>query len=215
MTAPEGMPHRERPCVRCPVVTTTSPGEFPVSRYEEMRRTSEAPTDPEEILVALLGHQSLFACHKSSETNTVACAGWLASPLSDGNLTVREAVRTGDLPACALRPGPDWPPLFQTYDDMITTMGRPDHLTARERTTHPMTEKPTTTIHAADDVTDEILDVVREVIEGWYNEGRIDWPDVWDRAEGAELADGSILDLGTDLVAPALVKIQRIIRAER
>ena len=70
-------------------------------------------------------------------------------------------------------------------------------------------EAKLTSIHAVEDVTDEIIELVNGVVEGWYSEGRIDWSDVWDRVEGAELEDGTELDLGTDLGSPALNKLKR------
>lgn len=70
-----------------------------------------------------------------------------------------------------------------------------------------------TSVLKEEDVTDEIIDIVLGVVEGWYNEGRIDWEDVWERAEGAELADGTELDFGTDLDSPAMRKIKERIRA--
>jgi len=72
-----------------------------------------------------------------------------------------------------------------------------------------------TSVLKKEDVTDEIIDIVLDVVEGWYNEGRIDWEDVWDRAKGAELADGTELDFGTDLDSPAMRKIKERIRALR
>lgn len=72
-----------------------------------------------------------------------------------------------------------------------------------------------TALTDAESVTDEIVDMVREITDGWYQDTRIDWENVWDRLDGSELEDGSIVDSGTDLGAPALVKIKKIIRAER
>jgi hypothetical protein len=64
----------------------------------------------------------------------------------------------------------------------------------------------------AADVTDEMVEIAREIVDGWYQEGRVDWEDVWDRMDGAELADGTHLDLGTDLGTPALAKLKRLAR---
>jgi len=70
-----------------------------------------------------------------------------------------------------------------------------------------------TSVLRKEDVTDEIIDIVLDVVEGWYNEGRIDWEDVWDRSEGAELKDGTELDFGTDLASPAMREIKKRIRS--
>lgn len=78
-----------------------------------------------------------------------------------------------------------------------------------------MTEKKYTKVVAAKDVTEEIIDIVLDVVEGWYSEGRIDWEDVWDRAEGADLEDGTELDFGADLDSPAMREIKKRIRALR
>ena len=67
----------------------------------------------------------------------------------------------------------------------------------------------------AEDVTEEMVDLVRNILDGWYQDTRINWGDVWDRAEGTELADGTRLDMGTDLMSPALKEIKRQIRADR
>ncbi len=78
-----------------------------------------------------------------------------------------------------------------------------------------MTEKTHTVVRTAADVTEEVLDIAREVVDGWYAEGRVDWENVWDRMDGGELEDGTFLDLGEDLGSPALSKIKRVLRSER
>lgn len=71
-------------------------------------------------------------------------------------------------------------------------------------------DQPHTSVLKKEDVTDEIIDIMLGVVEGW-----IDWEDVWDRAKGAELADGTELDFGTDLDSPAMRNIKERIRALR
>lgn len=66
------------------------------------------------------------------------------------------------------------------------------------------------TVIAAKDVTQEDLDEALSIVEGWYNEGRIDWDDVWERMERY-----SDLDLGPEMDSPAMRKMQRYVRAER
>lgn len=72
-----------------------------------------------------------------------------------------------------------------------------------------------TTVTTAEQVTEEIIELVRGIESGWYNDKPIDWEDVWDRIEGSTLNDGTRLDLGTESDSAAMRKIQRIIREER
>lgn len=67
----------------------------------------------------------------------------------------------------------------------------------------------------AEDVTDEMIGLVRDVVDGWYQDSPIDWEDVWDRVDGAELADGTRLDLGSDMLTPALRRLRREARRPR
>lgn len=69
-----------------------------------------------------------------------------------------------------------------------------------------------TTVTTAEQVTEEILSLTEGVIEGWYNDGKVDWEDVWDRIEGSHLDDGTVLNLGNNTDTPAMRKIQRHIR---
>lgn len=70
-------------------------------------------------------------------------------------------------------------------------------------------------VRTAEDVTPEIIEIVQGIVEGWYDEGRIDWDDVWDRVERTYLDDGRGIDMGTDLGSPAILKIKREIRKWR
>jgi hypothetical protein len=70
-------------------------------------------------------------------------------------------------------------------------------------------------VRTAEDVTDEALEMVQGIVEGWYNEGRIDWEDVWDRMDKRVLDDGRGIDMGSDLGSPAIRKIKREIRKWR
>jgi DNA-binding PadR family transcriptional regulator len=67
----------------------------------------------------------------------------------------------------------------------------------------------------ADDVTEEVLEVVQGIVEGWYDDGPIDWEDVWDRMEKTRLKDDRGIDMGEDLDTPAIRKIKREIRKWR
>lgn len=70
-------------------------------------------------------------------------------------------------------------------------------------------------VMTADQVTDEVIDMVRSIEEGWFNGQPIDWEAVWERLEGSTLNDGQQVDLGPDMDSPAMRKMQRVIRAER
>jgi hypothetical protein len=67
----------------------------------------------------------------------------------------------------------------------------------------------------AEDVTDEVLEAVQDIVGGWYDDGPIDWEDVWDRLEKRVLDDGRGIDMGEDLGSPAIKKIKREIRKWR
>ena len=111
---------RKRPCPECPWRRDTPPGQFPAHRYEALRATAptKGPYGREEAGLS----DPMFACHKSAEGQEIACAGWLAVCGVD-HLRVRVAVAMRELPACALRPGEDWPALFETYDEMAAAQG--------------------------------------------------------------------------------------------
>jgi hypothetical protein len=67
----------------------------------------------------------------------------------------------------------------------------------------------------AADITPELVRIVADVLEGWYPEGPVDWPDVWDRADGAVLDDGTTLDLGCDMRSAALTELRKQAKALR
>lgn len=106
--------HRKFPCNECPWRRDTPPGKFPAHRYEALRNTMGAPGAE-----APLG-APMFACHKSDEGATQACAGWLAVAGID-HLGVRYNIAIKRLPASALTPGEGWPALFDSYDEMAET----------------------------------------------------------------------------------------------
>lgn len=83
-------------------------GQFPADRYDLLRGTvdSDAGLDA-----------PIFGCHKSKPGEELPCAGWLAA-VGRENVRVRLAVSMGSIPLEALNPGDDWPPLFESYDEM-------------------------------------------------------------------------------------------------
>lgn len=87
-----------------------------MDRYEALRDTAGAAGAEAPL------NAPVFACHKSSAGNPMACAGWLATCGYD-HLGVRLAVATGGLPAEALTPQSHWPALYPSYDDMVAAQG--------------------------------------------------------------------------------------------
>ena len=72
-----------------------------------------------------------------------------------------------------------------------------------------MSDKTYTTITEAAQVTEEILNLAWDKVEGWYMDSAIDWDDVWDRMDGTTLGDGTTLDMGNSVDTPAIRKIKR------
>lgn len=103
---------RDRPCVRCPWARTTSPGEFPLRKYEQLRATVGAPG--REVPLGA----PLFACHKTGNGREVPCAGWLAA-VGRFHLTVRYWIVRRWLPPDAVHPKEGWPELFYEYDELV------------------------------------------------------------------------------------------------
>lgn len=66
----------------------------------------------------------------------------------------------------------------------------------------------------AEDVTDEVLEAVDSIHDGWYSSGRIDWQDFLERMEGVTVAGGRI-DLGNDTASPAIAAIKAHVRQLR
>lgn len=118
-----GLPRSPRPCAGeqpCPWRRDAPPGQFPPERYEALAATSRRP-DAHGEADAPLG-APMFACHKSPAGRERVCAGWLAVE-GWGHLGVRVAVLTGQLDACALRPGAGWPALLGSYAELAQVNG--------------------------------------------------------------------------------------------
>ncbi|MEN4397476.1 DUF6283 family protein [Mycolicibacterium conceptionense] len=113
-----GLPHCVRPCANCPWRRDSAAGEFSAERYQALRVTVGSPGREAGL------DAPIFACHKSEPGRDRACAGWLAVAGVD-HLGIRLAVTLGRLPATVLQPGPDWPDLFNSYDEMADRNGLP------------------------------------------------------------------------------------------
>lgn len=68
---------------------------------------------------------------------------------------------------------------------------------------------------AAADITEEIIELALDVADGWYQSSPIDWEDLTDRIDGAELKDGSHLNMGDSMASPAIEKLKREVRKAR
>lgn len=72
-------------------------------------------------------------------------------------------------------------------------------------------EKKYHSLREVESVTQEVLDMVETITDGWFSDVRIDWEEVWDRLEGYELEDGSYPEI-PDMDNPAIRKIKKYIR---
>ena len=121
MTAPQGkpFPRRSFPCGPCPIRADNADNpdaKFPAHRWEALSLTLP---DPNTGIPPMPG-TPMFGCHKGEPgtDNDLACAGWLAQFGYD-HLTVRLALHDGRLNETDLTPGPNWPPLHPTWDDVV------------------------------------------------------------------------------------------------
>lgn len=113
------LPRRHFPCDECPMRADNRDNpkaKFPADRWDELSVTVRDPETRHEPPIG----EILFGCHKGAPgTNQdLACAGWLAQFGID-HLGVRLAVLHGRLPNDALEPGTNWPPLHQTWEDIV------------------------------------------------------------------------------------------------
>lgn len=113
--------HRRYPCNECPWRRDAVPGQFCRSRFDALAATAGEPGNEAAL------NSPMFACHKSPHGNEEACAGWLATA-GVNHLGVRLAVVTNRLEPSVLEPGPDWPPLFETYAEMADAQAKELHL---------------------------------------------------------------------------------------
>lgn len=112
-------PRRAYPCNECPIRADNADNpnsKFPATRWEALSVTVRDPETGWEPGV----NEILFGCHKGEPGTDadLACAGWLAQFGGD-HLAVRLAVATGRLPVAALRSGENWPPLHETWTDVV------------------------------------------------------------------------------------------------
>lgn len=117
MTEPEQqMRRRVFPCGPCPIRADNADNpdaKFPAERWDMLSDSvehGEHHPQPGDMM---------FGCHKGEPgtDRDLACAGWLAR-FGLGHVGVRLAIAMGALPADAVRPGPNWPPLHATWDEV-------------------------------------------------------------------------------------------------
>jgi hypothetical protein len=91
------------------------------------------------------------------------------------------------------------------------TVTDPSTRVRRPRRPHP-SERAFTTFRDADDVTEELLDIVRSVVRCHYQPGTgcMNMVDVADRIEDHVLDNGTHPDLGNDMTSPVMRRIKDV-----
>ena len=63
----------------------------------------------------------MFACHQSDEGREVVCRGWLPQ-VGHAHPRIRLEVSQGRLDQALLSPAADWPPLHETYSEVLAKL---------------------------------------------------------------------------------------------
>jgi hypothetical protein len=113
------LPYRRFPCSECPIRADNHDNpdaKFPAERWAALTATVRDPATGRQPMPG----DTMFGCHKGEPgTNAdLACAGWLAR-FGHEHIGVRLAVAQGRLPADALEPGDNWPPLHHTWTSVV------------------------------------------------------------------------------------------------
>lgn len=108
-----------RPCPSCPWQKESTAPEIPT--FDLARAEGLARCSPDARGVGPDVGAPMFACHQSSCEAEFACAGWLAVAGS-AHPTVRYAVHQGRLDPSRLEPGADWPPLHDSYPEVLAKL---------------------------------------------------------------------------------------------
>jgi hypothetical protein len=119
------VPHREFPCGPCPIRADNCDNpkaKFPAERWEALSRTVRDPQTGRQPMPG----EPMFGCHKGEPgtDNDLCCAGWLVRFGAD-HIGVRFAIATSRLPGSALKAGDNWPPLYETWADVVRAQTAP------------------------------------------------------------------------------------------
>lgn len=111
-------PRRLFPCDECPIRADNADNpksKFPARKWRELAESVWNEKTGSPGLDAIL-----FGCHKGEPgtNNDLACAGWMAQ-FGAEHVAVRIALLQGRLPAEALSPSANWPPLHETWADVV------------------------------------------------------------------------------------------------
>lgn len=110
----EPVEHRTHPCARCPWRRDADLTTFSGADMAMLRRANGRPGDEAPFTASRVG------CHKDQPGTTHAwrlCAGWLAVA-GHYHLGVRIAAMAGGLPPDILEPGPGWPELYESLEEL-------------------------------------------------------------------------------------------------
>lgn len=107
------------PCTSCPWRTggsATNIPNFDLELAEKLRATC-----PDDRGMGPDWEAPMFACHQSRDRGEIPCAGWLAK-VGHRSPRVRVAVLERRLDPKVLEPAPHWPPLWDTYQQVMTQL---------------------------------------------------------------------------------------------
>ena len=107
------------PCASCPWRADATAADIP--NFDLGLAERLAATCPDERGMGPDFFAGIFACHQSRIDEEFACAGWLAM-VGHAHPRVRMAVGDGKVDIDALEPGKDWPPLHETYGEVLTKL---------------------------------------------------------------------------------------------
>jgi hypothetical protein len=114
------------PCPTCPwrvdQDATVIPN-FRLELAEELDRTSPDEKGFGPGFTAEGEPPPMFACHQSTPSQEIVCAGWLAA-VGSAHPVVRLNVLRGEIEPDALEPGPGWPKLHRSFQEVIRKLRR-------------------------------------------------------------------------------------------
>jgi hypothetical protein len=94
-----------------------------ITGFDIAKAEALAATCPDERGMGPDFGSTWFACHQSSPGREIVCAGWLARA-GRAHPGVRIAVMEGRVPIQALDVAAGWPPLHQTYQEVLAKLRR-------------------------------------------------------------------------------------------